>query len=80
MDLGEKLNSGTNNPNYNELDIFEETRLAVEKIVLTKKIAVELIKRNIKIRQMQYNFIQSYNVKVKQFGQEPEKKLRLYPS
>nr|ARO91153.1 conserved hypothetical plastid protein [Flintiella sanguinaria] len=63
---------------HNELEALEETRLAIEKIVIPKKGVVELIPRQPLIRKIQYHFAQNYKLKVKQFGEEPYRRLRIY--
>lgn len=56
-----------------------EVRLAIEKIILYKKQSVELLPQLLEVRQVQYNLIKSFSLKIVCYGQEPKKNLRLYP-
>lgn len=63
-----------------ELEAFEEVRLAIEKFVLPYKVAVELLPRSVAIRKSQYELIRHYKLKAKTVGEEPDRKLRIYPN
>ncbi|MCH9055179.1 R3H domain-containing nucleic acid-binding protein [Parathermosynechococcus lividus] len=68
--------SGSND----ELEALEEARLAVEEIVLPKGQAVELLPRSANIRRMQHELIEHYQLTACSFGEEPNRRLRIYPS
>ncbi|MEM8603000.1 MAG: R3H domain-containing nucleic acid-binding protein [Cyanobacteria bacterium P01_H01_bin.121] len=69
-------NSGSND----ELEALEETRLAVEQIVLPKGQPVELLPRSATIRRMQHELVEHYRLKSASFGEEPNRRLRIYPA
>nr|YP_010198229.1 hypothetical protein LK226_pgp077 [Gracilaria ornata]UAD86645.1 hypothetical protein [Gracilaria ornata] len=62
-----------------ELQTLIETRIAIEKIVNGKKQSVELLPRNVKLRQLQHQLINFYNLKSRSFGEEPNRRLKIYP-
>nr|WP_245595910.1 R3H domain-containing nucleic acid-binding protein [Gloeobacter kilaueensis] len=62
-----------------ELEAMEEARLAVEQIVLPKGQPVELLPRAPHIRKMQHELVEHYRLKSESFGQEPNRRLRIYP-
>lgn len=68
------------NGNENELEALEEARLAVEQIVLPKGQPVELLPRSANIRKMQHELIEHYRLKSSSFGEEPNRRLRIYPA
>ena len=63
-----------------EIDALEEARLAVEQIVLPKGQPVELLPRSPKVRKMQHELIEHYRLKSRSFGDEPNRRLRIYPA
>ncbi len=63
-----------------EIDALEEARLAVEEIVIPKKQPVELLPRSAKVRAMQHELVERYNLKSQSFGEEPFRRLRIYPA
>jgi stage III sporulation protein SpoIIIAA len=63
-----------------ELEALEEARLAVEQIVLTKGQPVELLPRSASIRKMQHELVEHYRLKSTSFGDEPNRRLRIYPA
>ncbi|UZQ52851.1 AAA family ATPase [Trichothermofontia sichuanensis B231] len=63
-----------------ELEALEETRLAVEQIVLPKGQPVELLPRSAKVRRMQHELVEHYHLKSASFGEEPNRRLRIYPA
>ena len=67
------------NKNINEIDALEEVREAVEKIVIGKKEMVELLFSVANLRKMQHHLVKLYNVKARSFGEEPNRRLRIYP-
>mgnify|MGYP001052343554 FL=1 len=63
-----------------ELEALEEARLAVEQIVIPKSQPVELLPRSPKIRKMQHELAEHYHLKSLSFGDEPNRRLRIYPA
>jgi hypothetical protein len=66
--------------NNDEMDALEETRLAVEQIVIPKGQPVELLPRNAKVRKMQHELVEHYRLRSDSFGEEPNRRLRIYPA
>jgi stage III sporulation protein SpoIIIAA len=62
-----------------EIEALEETRLAVEQIVIPKGQPVELLPRSSKIRKMQHELVEHYHLNASSFGEEPNRRLRIYP-
>lgn len=62
-----------------EIEALQETRNAIEKIVLLKKQSVELLSRLPNIRKLQYDLINSYSLRSRSFGEEPDRRLCIYP-
>jgi hypothetical protein len=62
-----------------ELEALEEARLAVEQIVLPKGQPVELLPRPAHVRKMQHELVEHYRLKSASFGEEPNRRLRIYP-
>ncbi len=63
-----------------ELDALEEARLAVEQIVIPKGQPVELLPRSAKVRKIQHELVEHYRLKSDSFGDEPNRRLRIYPA
>nr|YP_009774057.1 conserved hypothetical plastid protein [Caulacanthus okamurae]QIZ74674.1 conserved hypothetical plastid protein [Caulacanthus okamurae] len=63
-----------------EAEALYETRMAIEKIVIGKKQSVELIPRLANLRKLQHELIESYHLRSRSFGEEPSRRLRIYPS
>lgn len=63
-----------------QLEALEEARLAVENIVLPKGQPVELLPRSSQIRKMQHELVEHYHLKSTSFGEEPNRRLRIYPA
>lgn len=63
-----------------ELEALEETRLAVEQIVIPKGQPVELLPRSSNVRKMQHELVEHYHLKSDSFGEEPNRRLRIYPA
>ncbi len=68
--------SGSND----ELEALEEARLAVEQIVIPKGQPVELLPRPATVRKMQHELVEHYRLKSNSFGEEPNRRLRIYPA
>ncbi len=63
-----------------EMDALEEARLAVEQIVIPKGQPVELLPRSPQVRKMQHELVEHYRLKSNSFGEEPNRRLRIYPA
>jgi stage III sporulation protein SpoIIIAA len=63
-----------------EMEALEEARLAVEQIVIPKGQPVELLPRSSVIRRMQHELVEHYHLKSSSFGNEPNRRLRIYPN
>jgi len=63
-----------------EMDALEEARLAVEQIVIPKGQPVELLPRSSPVRKMQHELVEHYRLKSDSFGEEPNRRLRIYPA
>jgi stage III sporulation protein SpoIIIAA len=63
-----------------ELEALEEARLAVEQIVIPKKQPVELLPRSASVRKMQHELVEHYRLRSTSFGDEPNRRLRIYPA
>jgi hypothetical protein len=63
-----------------EIEALEEARLAVEQIVIPKGQPVELLPRSASIRKMQHELIEHYRLTSRSFGDEPNRRLRIYPA
>lgn len=68
------------NSSADELEALEEARLAVEQIVIPKGQPVELLPRSARIRKMQHELAEHYRLKSCSFGDEPNRRLRIYPA
>ncbi|TAF54923.1 MAG: AAA family ATPase [Oscillatoriales cyanobacterium] len=66
--------------NSDELEALEETRLAVEQIVIPKGQPVELLPRSPNVRKMQHELVEHYHLKSHSFGEEPNRRLRIFPA
>nr|YP_010196802.1 hypothetical protein LKZ11_pgp077 [Gracilaria cliftonii]UAD84606.1 hypothetical protein [Gracilaria cliftonii] len=62
-----------------ELGTLIETRIAIEKIVNGKKQSVELLPKNVNLRKLQHELINFYNLRCRSFGEEPNRRLKIYP-
>lgn len=70
----------TNHGSSDELEALEEARLAVEQIVIPKGQPVELLPRSASVRKMQHELVEHYRLKSNSFGEEPNRRLRIYPA
>lgn len=66
--------------NDDEIEALEEARLAVEQIVIPQGQPVELLPRSSKIRKMQHELVEHYHLQSNSFGEEPNRRLRIYPA
>ena len=69
-----------NSADEDEIEALEEARLAVEQIVIPKGQPVELLPRSGKVRKMQHELVEHYHLKSSSFGDEPNRRLRIYPA
>ncbi|MEY2984801.1 MAG: hypothetical protein RLZZ568_1418 [Cyanobacteriota bacterium] len=63
-----------------ELEALEEARLAVEQIVIPTGQPVELLPRSAYVRKMQHELVEHYRLQSDSFGDEPNRRLRIYPA
>ncbi len=63
-----------------EIEALEEARLAVEQIVIPKGQPVELLPRSAKVRKMQHELVEHYRLQSDSFGDEPNRRLRIFPA
>ncbi len=70
----------TQGDSEDEIEALEEARLAVEQIVIPKGQPVELLPRSAKVRKMQHELVEHYRLKSSSFGEEPNRRLRIYPA
>jgi stage III sporulation protein SpoIIIAA len=70
----------TRSSNDDELEALEEARLAVEQIVIPNGQPVELLPRSARIRKMQHELAEHYRLKSTSCGEEPNRRLRIYPA
>jgi stage III sporulation protein SpoIIIAA len=63
-----------------EIEALEEARLAVEQIVIPKGQPVELLPRPANVRKMQHELIEHYRLQSRSYGDEPNRRLRIYPA
>lgn len=66
--------------NEDEIEALEEARLAVEQIVIPKGQPVELLPRSADVRKIQHELIEHYRLQSRSFGEEPNRRLRIYPA
>jgi hypothetical protein len=77
---GADLNLFSRNGSDDEIEALEEARLAVEQIVIPKGQPVELLPRSADVRKMQHELVEHYHLKSRSFGEEPNRRLRIYPA
>ncbi len=70
----------TQHGSEDEVEALEEARLAVEQIVIPKSQPVELLPRSSSVRKMQHELIEHYHLKSASFGEEPNRRLRIFPA
>lgn len=68
------------NGSDDEIEALEEARLAVEQIVIPKGQPVELLPRSSQVRKMQHELVEHYRLQSDSFGEEPNRRLRIYPA
>ena len=77
---GMDLRMFTESTDQDEIEALEEARLAVEQIVIPKGQPVELLPRPAKVRRMQHELAEHYRLQSNSFGEEPNRRLRIYPA
>jgi stage III sporulation protein SpoIIIAA len=80
LDSPPDLTLFTRGDSDDELEALEEARLAVEQIVIPKGQPVELLPRSANVRKMQHELIEHYRLTSRSFGDEPNRRLRIYPA
>ncbi len=63
-----------------ELAALEEARLAVEQVVIPKQQPVELLPRSSWLRKLQHELVERYRLNSHSVGEEPDRRLRIYPA
>ena len=58
---------------------LDETRLAIEEIVISKNIAVDLFPRSSSVRRQQHELVNHYHLVGITVGAEKYKRLRIFP-
>jgi hypothetical protein len=74
------LNMFAHGDSEDEIEALEETRLAVEQIVIPKGQPVELLPRSSIIRRMQHELVEHYQLRSESYGAEPNRRLRIFPN
>lgn len=67
------------NKNYYQIEALEEAHEAIKKIVIGKKEIVELLSCVANLRKIQHHLVKIYKLKARSFGEEPNRRLRIYP-
>nr|QCI08924.1 hypothetical protein [Wrangelia sp.] len=68
------------NRNFLEIQSLLEVYFAIHHILIIQKHSVELLPRISTIRKIQYDLISSYSLTARSFGEEPNRRLRIYPN
>lgn len=72
------LNLLFKNKSQIQVEALKEALFAIEKIAINKSQPIELLARSASLRKIQYDLVQSYGLRARSFGQEPNRKLRIY--
>ena len=59
---------------------LEETRLAIEEVVIAKNIPIDLIPRTSRIRKQQHELVTHYQLKGVSVGKEQNRRIRILPN
>nr|YP_009314965.1 Hypothetical protein ycf45 [Scinaia undulata]SCW23420.1 Hypothetical protein ycf45 [Scinaia undulata] len=62
-----------------QVKALNEAKWAIEKIVLAKKQSVELLCCLADTRKLQHDLVKFYSLRARSFGEEPYRRLRIYP-
>jgi stage III sporulation protein SpoIIIAA len=76
---GDDLQILAQNGKHDEVEALEEARLAVEQIVIPNHQPVELLPRSSSVRKMQHELVEHYRLKSASFGEDPNRRLRIFP-
>nr|YP_009243830.1 hypothetical protein Sdur_011 [Sporolithon durum]AMK96072.1 hypothetical protein Sdur_011 [Sporolithon durum] len=68
------------NKTFKQIEVLYEARKAIENIILKKQKPVELLAHLADLRRIQYQLANLYSLKSRSFGEEPNRRLRIYPS
>lgn len=63
-----------------EVHALNETRWAIEKVVLPKNKTAELLARPAQVRKLQHELVKFYSLRARSFGEEPFRRIRIFPS
>jgi stage III sporulation protein SpoIIIAA len=63
-----------------QIEALEETRLAVEQVVIPQGRPVDLLPRSASVRKMQHELVEHYRLNSNSFGEEPNRRVRIYPA
>lgn len=58
---------------------LEETRLAIEEIIIPRKCTLDLVPRSSTVRKLQQELIKHYQLRSISVGEEPNRRVRIYP-
>ena len=67
------------NKTFDELEALDEAHEAIKKIIINKQEIVELLSCAADLRKIQHNLVKIYALKARSFGEEPNRRLRIYP-
>jgi nucleoside-triphosphatase THEP1 len=76
---GDDLQLLAQNGRHDEVEALEEARLAVEQIVIPNHQPVELLPRSSSVRKMQHELVEHYRLRSSSFGEDPNRRLRIFP-
>jgi stage III sporulation protein SpoIIIAA len=76
---GDDLQLLAQNGKHDEVEALEEARLAVEQIVIPNHQPVELLPRSSYVRKMQHELVEHYRLKSTSVGEDPNRRLRIFP-
>nr|YP_009392508.1 hypothetical protein [Caloglossa monosticha]ARW61070.1 hypothetical protein [Caloglossa monosticha] len=71
-----KLSFGNN---IDQIKAIFEVRLAIEKVIIPKKQSVQLLPQSIKLKKLQYEIVNFFNLKCNYYGKEYNQGLIIYP-
>nr|YP_009315372.1 Hypothetical protein ycf45 [Yamadaella caenomyce]SCW23827.1 Hypothetical protein ycf45 [Yamadaella caenomyce] len=63
-----------------QIKALNEAKWAIEKIVIAKKQPVELLSCLADARKIQHDLVKFYNLRARSLGEEPYRRLRIYPN
>jgi|TARA_B110000902_G_scaffold266611_1_gene355087 stage III sporulation protein SpoIIIAA len=81
LSISKKILSKTYpNSTVKELEALDEVRLAIERFVIPRSLAVELSPRSAFIRKLQHELVEYYQLNARSFGEEPFRRVRIFPN